>query len=100
MSALIGGIIAIILGAVGFLAWWCDFLIIIKGSLPLLLILGGVAAVYMSLDTIQGRMKEERQKQEEQLEKARLDIEHVKAQSEQYREELERLKEQSKENTP
>jgi len=97
---LIGGIVSIILGAIGFAAWWADFATILKGGLPLLLILGGALAVYVSLDAIHTRMKEERKEQEERLEKARLDIEQIKARSEQYREELERLKAQDRGNTP
>jgi type VI protein secretion system component VasK len=100
MSLLIGGIVSVILGVIGFSIWWVDFIILLKGGIPILLILGGVLAVYVGLDAMQDRMKEDRQRQEEKLEKARLEIEQVKAQSEQYREELERMKEQSRKNTP
>ena len=99
MSLFIGGIVSVILGVIGFSLWWNDFIIILKGGIPILLILGGILAVYVGLDAMQDRMREERQKQEEKLEKAREEIEQVKAQSEQYREEIEKLKEQAK-NTP
>lgn len=99
MSLLIGGIVAVILGVIGFSLWWNAFIIILQGGVPILLILGGVLAVYVGMDAMQDKMREERQKQEDKLEKAREEIEKVKAQSDQYREEIERLKEQAK-NTP
>jgi len=100
MSLFIGGIVSVILGVVGFSLWWADFVMILKGGIPLLLILGGILAVYVGLDAMQDRMREERSKQEEKLEKAREEIEQFRAQSEQYREEIEKLKEQAQKNTP
>ena len=100
MSLLIGGIVSVVLGVIGFSLWWSDFITILKGGIPILLILGGVLAVYVGLDDMQDRMREERQKQDEKLEKARAEIEQVKAQAEQYREEIDKLKEQATKNTP
>ncbi|MHB8908933.1 MAG: hypothetical protein ACYDAA_08670 [Syntrophales bacterium] len=99
MSLLIGGIVSVIFGVIGFSLWWSDLIIILKGGIPIMLILGGVLAVYVGMDAMQDKMREERQKQEEKLEKAREEIEQVRAQSEQYREEIEKLKNQAK-NTP
>lgn len=96
MSLLIGGIVAVILGVIGFSLWWQAFIIILQGGVPIMLILGGILAVYVGMDAIQDKMREERQTQEEKLEKAREEIEKVKAQSDQYREEIERLKGQEK----
>jgi arginine exporter protein ArgO len=100
MSLLISGIVSVTLGVIGFSLWWSDFVIILKGGVPIMLILGGILAVYVGLDAMQDRMREERQKQEEKLDKTREEIEQVKAQAEQYREEIEKLKEQAKKNTP
>jgi small neutral amino acid transporter SnatA (MarC family) len=99
MLLLIGGVVSVILGFIGFSFWWSDFIIILKGGIPILLILGGILAVYVGMDAMQDKMREERQKQEEKLEKAHEEIEKVKAQSEQYREEIEKLKEQAKNTT-
>jgi small neutral amino acid transporter SnatA (MarC family) len=99
MQLLIGGIVAVILGVIGFSFWWSAFITILQGGIPIILILGGILAVYVGMDAMQDKMREERQKQEEKLEKAHEEIEKVKAQSEQYREEIEKLKEQAK-NTP
>ena len=99
MSLLISGIVSVIVGMIGFIFWWNDFVIILKGGIPIMLILFGILAVYVGLDAMQDRMKEERRKQEEKLDKTREEIEQVKAQAEQYREEIERLKEQAKKNS-
>lgn len=99
MSLLIGGIVSVIFGVIGFSLWWSDFVIILKGGIPIMLILGGVLAVYVGLDAMQDRIREDRRKQDEQLQMARQEIEQVKAQAEQYREEIEKLKGQSQ-NTP
>lgn len=100
MSLLIGGIVAVVLGVIGFSFWWTDFLTILKGGFPILLILGGVLAVYVGLDDMQDRARDERDKNEEKLVKAREEIEAAKAEAERYREEIDRLKDQNKENTP
>jgi len=100
MSLLITGIVAIILGVIGFSIWWNDFIIILKGGIPIFMILGGVLAVYVGLDDMQDRMREEKLKQEERLQKTREEIEQVRAQAEHYRAEIDKLKEQAKKSTP
>jgi uncharacterized protein YlxW (UPF0749 family) len=96
MLLLIGGIVSGILGVIGFSLWWDAFVLILKGAVPILLILGGILAIYVGVDSMQDKMREDRQKQDEKLEQAQAEIERMKAQSEQYREELEKLKEQTK----
>ncbi len=100
MALLISGVVSIVVGVIGFSLWWNDLIIILKGGVPIILIMGGILAVYVGLDAIQDRAKEERQKQEEKMHKTQQEIDQVKAQAEQYREELERLKEQAKKNNP
>jgi len=96
MSLLVAGAISSVLGLIGLVAWWKDFLIILKGAVPLAMLLGGILAIYVGFDDIQDKMREERQRQEAKLDKAREEIEIVRAKAEQYKEELERLKEQNK----
>ncbi len=96
MSLLIGGVVSVILGLLGLIFWWSDFIVILKGGIPIIIVLGGILAVYIGLDEIQDKLREERQKQEENLAKARDEIEMVKAQAEKYREELDRMKEESR----
>lgn len=96
MSLLIAGGVSVVLGLVGLVAWWNDFLIILKGAIPLAMILGGILAVYVGYDEIQDKMREERLRQDEKLDKAREEMELVRAKAELYKEELERLKGQVK----
>lgn len=96
MSLLIAGAVSAVLGLFGLLAWWKDFFIILKGGLPLALLLGGILAIYVGFDDIQDKMREERQRQDEKLEKAREEIEMIRAQAEQYRDELDRVKESTR----
>ena len=99
MSLLIGGIISVILGLIGFFYWWSAFITILQGGIPIMLILGGILALYVGMDALHDKMREEQKQQEEKLSKAHQEIEQVKALSEQYREELERLKGQAKNTT-
>jgi hypothetical protein len=96
MSLLIAGAIAAVLGIVGLVAWWNDFLIILKGAAPLAMVLSGILAVYVGYDDIQDKMREEQLRQNSKLDKAREEIEKVRAKAEEYKEELERLKERTK----
>jgi uncharacterized membrane protein len=98
MSLLIAGAISAVLGLIGLIAWWTDFLILLKGAMPLVLLLGGILAIYVGFDDIQDKMREEQRMQEAKLDQAREEIEIVRAKAEQYREELERLKEHVKTN--
>ncbi len=93
MPLLAGGVIAAVLGLISLIFWWGDFLTIIKGALPISLLLGGALAVYVGIDEIQDKIREERQKQDEELEKAREEIESAKAEADRYREELNKYKE-------
>ena len=96
MSLLIGGVIASVLGLVSLIFWWADFMTIIRGAFPISLLLGGALAVYVGIDEIQDKIREERLRNEEKLEKAQAEIEAVKAQAEKYKEELNKLKQTSK----
>jgi cell shape-determining protein MreC len=98
MSLLIAGAISAILGLIGLIAWWKDFLILLKGALPLAILLGGILAIYVGFDDIQDKMREEQRLQNAKLDHAREEMEIVRAKAEQYKEELERLKEHFKTN--
>lgn len=92
MSLLIGGAISAIIGLVSLIFFWFDFINILKGSLPIFMLMGGALAVYVGIDEMQERNREERHRQEEKLESAQKEIETIKAQAEGYKEELEKLK--------
>jgi hypothetical protein len=92
MSLLIGGIISAVLGLISLIFWWSDFMTIVKGAFPICLLLGGALAVYVGIDEIQDKISEERQSQEQKLEKAKEEIELAKAEAERYKEALNKLK--------
>jgi cell shape-determining protein MreC len=98
MSLLIAGAISAVLGLIGLMVWWKDFLILLKGAMPLAMLLSGILAIYVGFDDIQDKMREERRLQDAKLDQAREEIEIVRAKAEQYKEELERLKEHAKTN--
>ena len=56
MMALVGGLIALVLGIVGIVVWWCPFLEILMGVIPVILILGGALATYLGI----GAMKDKK----------------------------------------
>jgi hypothetical protein len=93
MSLLAGGAIGGILGLISLIFWWGDFLIILRGAIPISLLLGGALAVYVGIDEIQDKIREERLRQDEELEKAKEEMESARAEAERYREELNRFKE-------
>ena len=96
MSLLIGGIIATVLGLVSLIFCWTEFINLLKGTLPISLFLGGALAVYVGIDEIQDKIREERIRHDEKLEIANKEIAAAKAQAEKYKEELNKLKQTSK----
>jgi len=55
MTALLGGISALVLGLIGIIVWWGDFLDILRGSLPLILLLGGALAAYLGFEELKDK---------------------------------------------
>ncbi len=103
MPLLVGGAIAVVLGLIGLVVWWQAFAVIIKGALPIMMLLGGGLAIYVGYDDIQEKLREERKRQDDKLEKAQEEIEQIRARAELYREELEKLRTETlktKENNP
>ena len=52
MKILLGGIAALVLGVIGLIIWFFDFLMILKGLFPIALILGGALAIYLGIEDI------------------------------------------------
>ena len=52
MKILLGGIVALVLGVIGLIIWFFDFLMILKGMIPIALILGGALAIYLGIEDI------------------------------------------------
>ena len=92
MSVLIGGGVAVLFGIIGLLIWWRDFFTLLKGGIPILLLLGGALAIYVGIDELRDKIRESQEREKEELDKARTDLERARAEAEKYREELEKMK--------
>lgn len=51
MGIVVGAAVAVF-GIAGLLIWWCDFVTVLKGSIPLMLIFGGIIALIAGLSEL------------------------------------------------
>jgi len=59
MKTLIGGAIAAALGLIGLAVWWGEFLMVLAGVIPAMLLLGGALAIYLGFDELKDTWKSE-----------------------------------------
>jgi hypothetical protein len=59
MMALVGGLIALILGIIGIIVWWGFFLKALMAGVPVMLILGGALATYLGVEEIKDKKASE-----------------------------------------
>ncbi len=52
MNTLIGGAIAAVLGLIGIVVWFPQFLTVMSGTIPIMLLLGGALAIYLGVDEL------------------------------------------------
>ncbi len=57
MKTLIGGAIAALLGVVGLAVWFGEFLNLLAGCIPVVLLLGGGLALYLGFDELKDSWK-------------------------------------------
>jgi len=57
MKTLIGGAIAVLLGVIGMAVWFTEFLQIITGCVPAVLLLAGGFALYLGFDELKDSWK-------------------------------------------
>jgi hypothetical protein len=85
MVALIGGIAALVLGLIGLFGWWREFLDLLKGILPPLLLLGGALAAYLGSEELKDKRRAE-------LEAAREPFAPSSDEADKYKREVSELK--------
>ncbi|MDD5073518.1 MAG: hypothetical protein PHX64_05375 [Candidatus Omnitrophica bacterium] len=62
--SIIGGLIAIVLGVVGLINWWEDYIVgFLKSGLVIILLLGGLLAVFAGIGEIKDSLEEKKEKQ-------------------------------------
>ncbi|MCX5666868.1 MAG: hypothetical protein NTY34_00925 [Candidatus Omnitrophica bacterium] len=59
-TGIVIGIIAVLLGLKGLCGWWGDFVTVLKGCLPAILILGGAIAVIAGISEIKDEISSKR----------------------------------------
>ncbi|GAB6144671.1 hypothetical protein [Desulfocicer niacini] len=57
MKTLIGGAVAVLLGIIGIAVWFGEFLQILAGAIPPVLLLGGGLALYLGFDELKDSWK-------------------------------------------
>ncbi len=92
MAVLGGGIIALLLGIIGLFAWWGDFLEVLKGSIPVILILGGALATYLGYEEYKDKqamesITETEEDLKQEVERLKKEIEELKSKKEEEKEE-------------
>ena len=55
LMGVIGGVIAILIGIMGLVSWWFQFVDLLKGTLPVLLILCGVVALIFGISEMKAQ---------------------------------------------
>jgi hypothetical protein len=97
MTALIGGLVAVALGLIGLGLWWRDFLSLLAGAIPLVLLLGGALAVYLGFEEAKDKlMKKEDPTSFEPPQVSEVEVEKYKAEVETLKTEIEGLKKKKK----
>jgi cell division protein FtsB len=95
MKTLIGGAIAAALGLIGIVIWWSQFLMVLAGTIPVMLLLGGVLAIYLGFDELKDTLsKEEPEKETEAPGAEEEDVEKYKKEIDELKGEIEDLKQE------
>jgi hypothetical protein len=78
MVALIGGLAALVLGFIGLIGWWDEFLWLLKGVIPLVLLLGGALATYLGAEEMKDKRRAETEQAQEPFQPQGEDVEKYK----------------------
>jgi hypothetical protein len=98
MKTLIGGAIAAALGLIGLVIWWGQFLMVLAGIIPAILLLGGALAIYLGFDELKDTWKSDKAAEpasegsEGEGEGEGEEVEHYKKEIDDLKDEIETLK--------
>lgn len=90
MKTLIGGAIAAAVGLILVVLWFSQFLMVLAGTIPAILLLGGALAIYLGFDELRDTWKKE--ETVEETSEAPEEVEKVKQDVSELKEEIEELK--------
>ena len=90
MKTLIGGAIAALLGVIGIVAWFPQFLTVVAGTIPIMLLLGGALAIYLGVDELKDTWTQDEAEQTET--NTSEEVEKYKKEINELKEEIENLK--------
>ena len=57
MAALAGGVVGLVLGIIGIICWWGQFITLLMGGIPIVFILGGALAAYLGFEEIKDKQR-------------------------------------------
>jgi uncharacterized membrane protein len=89
MAALVGGIVALILGIIGIIIFWAYFVKALAAGIPAILILGGALATYLGIEEWKDKRSAEKFDKEPEKEP---DTSKLKEEVESIKKEVEDLK--------
>lgn len=92
MKTLIGGAVAAALGLVGLVIWWGQFLMVLAGIIPVMLLLGGALAIYLGFDELKDTWKSDEVAESSAENDEGEDVEKFKKEIDDLKEEIETLK--------
>jgi phosphate/sulfate permease len=92
MKTLIGGAIAAALGLVGLVIWWGQFLMVLAGIVPVILLLGGALAIYLGFDELKDTWKSDEAAESSAENDEGEGVEKYKKEIDDLKEEIETLK--------
>jgi hypothetical protein len=92
MKTLIGGAIAAGLGLIGLVIWWGEFLMVLAGIIPAMLLLGGALAIYLGFDELKDTWKSDEPVEDSPENSEGEGVEKYKEEIDNLKEEIETLK--------
>jgi hypothetical protein len=90
MKTLIGGVVAAVLGLIGIVVWFPQFLTVVAGTIPVMLLLGGALAIYLGVDELKDTWKQDEPTESETS--SSEEVEKYKQEITELKEEIETLK--------